>query len=244
MKMMKKGLCLVLMLAMLIAAFSMPAFAAGNYTVKATASVNLRKGPSLDYGKITSVSKGKSLTYLGVSSFDSRGVAWHKVSYNGNTAWVSWAYSNLLKDGSAISESNCVKATASVNLRKGAGTNYEKLTTVSKGTKLVYLGEYQTVGGVKWYKVSCSKGIAWVSSKYSQIVKVTATDSPASKTLVTTASVNLRKGPGLGYAKITSVSEGTKFSYITSSTDDRGVKWYKVYYNGGTAWISSRYSKV
>ena len=169
MKMMKKGLCLVLMLAMLIAAFSMPAFAASNYTVKATASVNLRKG---------------------------------------------------------------------------AGTNYEKLTTVSKGTKLVYLGEYQTVGGVKWYKVSCSKGIAWVSSKYSQIVKVTATDSPASKTLVTTASVNLRKGPGLGYAKITSVSEGTKFSYITSSTDDRGVKWYKVYYNGGTAWISSRYSKV
>lgn len=239
----KRLFCLTLMVVLTMTMFSMPAMAASSYSVKATASVNLRKGPSLDYAKITSVSKGKSLTYSGVSRFDDRGIAWHKVSYNGSSAWISWKYSNLLASGSSISESKCVRASGSVNVRKGAGTSYSKLTTVSSGTKLVYLGETKKVNSVTWYKVSCSAGIGWITSQYSKLVSPT-TSSSTSKTVTATASVNLRKGPSLDYAKVTSVSKGKTFTYVSSSTDGRGVKWYKVSYSDGTAWISSKYSKV
>ena len=59
----------------------------------------------------------------------------------------------------------------------------------------------------------------------------------------TTASVNLREGPGLSYAKITALQPGTGLEYLGRiSTDDRGVDWYQVRYYGDAVWISSRYS--
>lgn len=67
----------------------------------------------------------------------------------------------------------------------------------------------------------------------------------ASGTVRTTGNVWLRQGPGLGYDKITAMSEGTKLSYLgKTSTDDRGVKWYYVKYDGRKGWVSSRYSKL
>jgi len=238
---MKRIFCLALLAVLATAMFAAPALAATGYTVKATASVNLRKGPGLGYEIITSVSSGKTLTYLGTSEIDGRGIAWHKVSYSGSSAWISWKDSNLTYNGSAISELKCVQATASVNVRKGAGVSYEKLTTVSSGKKLVYLGDSTVVSGRTWYKVSCSKGIGWVSSAYSKLVSPTGSTTQC---VTTTGSVYLRKGPGLGYEIITSASEGKTFEYLSSSTDSRGVKWYKVTYGSGTAWISSKYSKI
>ncbi len=238
---MKRVFCLALLAILAMTMFAVPALAGTGYTVKATASVNLRKGPGLTYAKITSVSSGKTFTYTGVSQFDSRGIAWHRVSYQDSTAWISWKYSNLTHSGSAISESKCVQATASVNVREGAGVSYEKLTTVSSGKKLVYLGESTVVSGRAWYKVSCSQGIGWISSAYSKLVSPT---SSTSQCVTTTGSVYLRKGPGLGYEIIASASEGESFGYLSSATDGRGVKWYKVTYKSGTAWISSKYSKI
>ena len=159
---MKRILCLTLMLALVLSAVLAPtaALAASNYTVRTTASVNLRKGPGLGYGKITSLKSGRTLTYAGVSQFDSRGMGWHKVYYNGSAAWISWAYSNLLANGSAISEDRAVRASAALNVRSGAGTNYSKITTVSNGTNMVYLGETANVGGTVWYKVTTSAASA------------------------------------------------------------------------------------
>lgn len=59
----------------------------------------------------------------------------------------------------------------------------------------------------------------------------------------TTASVNLREGPGLSYAKIAALPSGTGLEYLGRiSTDDRGVDWYQVRYYGEAVWISSRYA--
>lgn len=65
----------------------------------------------------------------------------------------------------------------------------------------------------------------------------------AEATVYTTASVNLREGPGLGYAKVAALQPGTGLEYLGRiSTDDRGVDWYQVRYYGEAVWISSRYS--
>ena len=69
--------------------------------------------------------------------------------------------------------------------------------------------------------------------------------SAAFAEVYTTGNVNLRKGPGLNYDKMGSVTEGTSLEYLGAvSNDERGVDWYKVNYNGKTAWISSKYSEL
>ena len=68
--------------------------------VRTTASVNLRSGPGLSYEIVTSFSANKSLTYLGESSTDDRGVTWYKVSSGSLTGWVSSRYAKLVGEES------------------------------------------------------------------------------------------------------------------------------------------------
>ncbi len=58
----------------------------------------------------------------------------------------------------------------------------------------------------------------------------------------TTGNVNMRKGPGLDYKTIRTISCGTKMEYDKTKKDDRGVKWYRITYNGRQGWISSKYA--
>ena len=54
---------------------------------------------------------------------------------------------------------------------------------------------------------------------------------------------NVRTGPGLDYRKIGVLHVGEDAKYLgKTSTDDRGVVWYKIRYNGRDAWVSSRYT--
>jgi len=69
--------------------------------VRTTASVNMRTGPGLNYEIVTSFSAGKSLTYLGESSVDDRGVTWYKVSGGKYTGWVSSKYTKLVGEEGA-----------------------------------------------------------------------------------------------------------------------------------------------
>ena len=54
---------------------------------------------------------------------------------------------------------------------------------------------------------------------------------------------NVRTGPGLGYRSIGVLHVGEDAKYLgKTSTDDRGVVWYKIRFNGRDAWVSSRYT--
>jgi len=64
--------------------------------VKATGNANVRTGPGLSYGVIGSISKGDTLTYLGIAKKDDRGVRWYKVKFSGQNGWISSKYSKVL----------------------------------------------------------------------------------------------------------------------------------------------------
>ena len=89
---MKRFTCRLLALALVLALLGGAALA----EVKTTGNVWLRSGPGLSYSQITSFSKGRTLTYLGESSVDERGVTWYKVSSGRHTGWVSSRYSKLV----------------------------------------------------------------------------------------------------------------------------------------------------
>ena len=249
---MKKILTLVLCVVLLVGG-SLAAMAAGE-SVYATGDVNVRSGPGLAYSILGSIKKGSSLYYLGESSTDSRGVVWYKVSYKKSSGWVSSVYSSLGGGSSTPVQSTYVRATASVNLRSGAGTQYEDIGTLEKGEQVLYLGtSSKDSRGVTWYLVQYySYGTGWVSSTYSELVTGTSAGVADTTTSVvgtyvksTGGNSNIRSGAGLGYDDLGTMKKGETATYLGSySTDERGVVWYSVRFDGITGWVSSRYATL
>ena len=61
----------------------------------------------------------------------------------------------------------------------------------------------------------------------------------------TTGNVWMRRGPGLGEEQIVSLKEGVTLEYLgETSTDERGVDWYKVSDGKNTGWVSSKYTEL
>ena len=56
--------------------------------------------------------------------------------------------------------------TSNLNLRCGAGTNKDIITTIKSGAKVRCYGYYTSINGVKWYLVVYDKYSGFVSSKY------------------------------------------------------------------------------
>lgn len=55
---------------------------------------------------------------------------------------------------------------------------------------------------------------------------------------------NVRTGPGLGYKSLGVLRRGDDARYLhETAVDERGVLWYKIRWNGHSAWVSSRYTK-
>ena len=80
--------------------------------VRTTASVNVRSGPGLSYDIVATYQENKSLTYLGESSTDDRGVVWYKVSTNNGDGWVSSRYSELKGEAAPTAEPVVAEPTA------------------------------------------------------------------------------------------------------------------------------------
>ncbi|MBQ4090502.1 MAG: SH3 domain-containing protein [Clostridia bacterium] len=138
-----------------------------------------------------------------------------------------------------------VKTTASVNLRKGPGTDYAKITSVKKGREFDYTGisRYDD-RGVVWHRIEYKTGYAWVSSRYSNVINdgVALNDSTY---VEATASVNLRSGPGTGYKKLSTAAKGDKLFYLGEQAKDAaGRKWYKASCSKGEVWVISTYARI
>ena len=70
-------------------------------SIRMTGDVNMRGGPGLDYWTVGSLSRGRTLPYMGDSAIDDRGVTWYQAEHpTQGEVWISSRYSTL--DGSDI----------------------------------------------------------------------------------------------------------------------------------------------
>jgi len=225
----------------------------GSY-VQATAQVYVRSGPGLAYQALDDLKKDEILPYCYETSYDSRGVAWYKVFYENDFAWVSSKYSTLHNNMIFATPDTYVRATASVNLRKGPGVSYQDIGTLARGEQVLYLDQSakDTKGNV-WYKVKYyTMGEGWVCGLYAELVTGTSAGVAETETVVTGTYVeatdgksNLRKGPGLTYDDVETMQVGEIATYLGAyATDERGVLWYYVRFEGQVGWVSSRYATL
>ena len=60
-----------------------------------------------------------------------------------------------------------------------------------------------------------------------------------------TGDTNVRTGPGLKYRSFDIMYEGDEADYLgKSSTDSRGVVWYKISWYDDVGWVSSKYTEL
>ena len=125
--------------------------------------INMRSHAGTSYSVVTMMSKGKTVTIL-ASTRDSSGHTWYKVKYTQSGK----SYSGyMIKDYFTITKKGTT--TSALNMRKGAGTSYGKITIVPKSKTLV-LYSSKTVSGTTWYKVKYKvSGVyktGWISGSY------------------------------------------------------------------------------
>ena len=196
-----------------------------------TERVHFRKGAGTSYTSMGVLDKGTKVDYISQSG------SWTKVEYNSKTGYI---HSDYLKKGESTSTTTTKYVTPSngLNVRKGPGTSYSKITTLSKGTEVTV---YSTSNG--WSKIKASGVEGYVSSEYLSSTKpstnsTTSNESTSTATKYVTPSngLNVRKGPGTSYSKIATLSKGTEVTvYLTSNG------WSKIKANGVEGYVSSEY---
>ena len=147
-----------------------------------TGRVNFRSGPSTkhtSYGKIT---KGTKVTYLGSSG------SWIKIKHNLKTGYVHKKYISSASTSTSTTKTKYVATSAGLNLRKGPGTSYSVIRTLSKGTAVTV---HSSSNG--WSKISVNGVEGYVSTSYLSSTKPSTSGSSSSSSSNSSTSVSVDK---------------------------------------------------
>ncbi len=202
--------------------------------VESNISLNVRKGPGTNYSVVTTLSGGTKVTVKSTED------GWSKITTGNTTGYVSSKYLTSSKpsadnDSNETSTTKYVESNISLNVRKGPGTNYSVVTTLSGGTKVTVKS---TEDG--WSKITTGNTTGYVSSKYLTSSKPSAdndsNETSTTKYVESNISLNVRKGPGTNYSVLTTLSGGTKVT--VKSTEDG---WSKITTGNTTGYVSSKY---
>lgn len=218
-------------------------------TVTAT-TLNVRTAPGTGYAKAGTLSKGDKVTILETKTVGS--VKWGRIGTNrwiclsyvdfgstsgsGSSLWEGEEDSSSGSSGSTQTGTAGTVTATSLNVRSGAGTNYTRVGTLAKGTK-VTVYETKTVNGVKWGRIGENR---WVSLTY--VSKSSdSTDKVIATGVVKTSSgaLNVRSGAGTNYTRVGSLASGTKINIYEEKTVG-STKWGRT----DKGWVSMDYVKV
>lgn len=226
----KKLICLVITLVLCLTAVMPAAMAstASSY-VKLPASwtaLNVRAGAGTNYAVVTWVANGDGIDVV------KEGSTWSKITVakNGKTGYINNSFIKGLSSGSTATSAPETKGTAAagrvsgnyVNMRKGAGTNYGKVATLTKGTKVQIWDE-----SGNWYYVTTLSGKkGWMSKTY----------IATGFTMKTTANLNFRESAN--GALIKTLNKGTEVDVISITGS-----WSKVKVGSTTGYVYNKYLK-
>lgn len=146
------------------------------YTLKKDInSLRVRSGPGIKYSKV-GIFKSEDTGVISSSKMNGE-TRWVKMNYGNDMegweeGWVSYKHL-LLKSPTGFSFSGelyKVKTkdkNGNLNVRKGAGSNFNKVTTLTNGTFGLTIKKAKKVQNIWWVKISkLGKVLGWVNSQY------------------------------------------------------------------------------
>lgn len=148
----------------------------------------------------------------------------------------------ILAGSPAVAAGQTMAATTAVNVRSGPGTNNSILAVLYRGQKIETMGT--SIGG--WTKVKFNGRTAYVSSRYLTTPGASVGAKPsanqgnpanATRTMRTTAALNVRTGPSTSFA-VVGVLPFRQQVTLTGTT--RG-NWAQISYRGSNRWVAAGY---
>ncbi|WP_300276817.1 C40 family peptidase [Peptacetobacter sp.] len=217
--------------------------------VSVSSSLNVRSSASTSSSVITSL---KNNTRVQVIEKSNNG--WTKIKTdNGQIGWVSSKYivsspssgnTSSQEESEIISGNLKINVSSGLNVRKGPGTNYSVIGSLSGGS--IVKAKEKSNG---WYKIETANGVeGWISGKYvsstnesgnSQDTSQNNSSSTVSGRVKVTISkgLNIRTGPGTNNSILGSLSGGS-----VVEVKEKSNGWYKIETaNGVKGWISGDY---
>ena len=199
-----------------------------------TVRVHFRTGAGTNYSSMGILDKGVKVSYISEIG------NWTKVEYDSKTGYICSDY--LEKGESNATPTSTMYTTPEIglNLRKGPGTSYSVIRTLSKGTAVTV---HSSSNG--WSKISVNGVEGYVSTSFLSSTNPSTNSSTSNETTSTPtttmyvtpdAGLNLRKGAGTSYSVIKTLSKGTA---VTVHSSNNG--WSKVSVNGVEGYVSTSY---
>jgi N-acetylmuramoyl-L-alanine amidase/uncharacterized protein YraI len=195
-------------------------------------SVNVRKGPGLDYPVVYFVSS--HLETRGIAEeTDTSGKVWYKIRLPNNIeGWVaSWVVKvqNWSDQKQQVTNKICA-IEPPVNIRSGPSTSASTITTVDRYGEFEILYQSKDMNGKLWYEIRIDKGTGWVASWVVTVKNVGDNNE-------TLQAVNVRSGPGNTYDKVFEIPPGTPFTVQGSMISVHDDVWFQILMGGKIGWV-------
>ncbi len=156
-----------------------PGSSGGVIATIATGLLNVRSGPSASNSVVTSVPQGTTYAVTGRLADNS----WIEISGNGFTGWVNARYVTLsgnlsgvtVKNSSGASAAVQVQSNASLRIRRGPGTQYNRVAAFARGAVATVIGR---TADSTWLQIRTSDGVeGWVSANFVTVLGGKAVNS-------------------------------------------------------------------
>ena len=227
-------------------------------------SVNVRSGAGTNNSVVATLSLNSVVTVIGEEK-DSNGATWYKVKYNGGEGYMHSDYVTIDGSGDSGSTGGSTGGTTTetkkgtvnddyVNVRSGAGTEHNRVTSLSKGTAVTIIGEEKDSSGATWYKIQYAGGEGYMHSDY-----ITVEQSGSGSTggqdypmegiegkegIINAELVNVRSGAGSNCEVITTLKSGVSVLIEDAEKDGEGIIWYRVAFAGTSGYIMAQYIDI
>ncbi len=229
----------------------------GKGTVTAEPSLRMRSQPNTSSSTLATAPTNAQVDVL-----EDAGNGWYKVSYRDvegymSGQWLSIALDGAVNDGAAPQQPDAAETghvnAGPLNVRSGPGTSYKKVGSLSQGASVTVL---EKADG--WYKIASGSVTGYVSAQYitldtvaapapaEPVPAVPAETAPADPApaqpaepetgYVNSGPLNVRSGPGTGYKKVGSLSQGAAISVV-----EKLDGWYKIAGDSVTGYVSAQY---
>lgn len=213
-------------------------------TIIIEAGVRVRVAPSLS-SKINVVIQQTVEKKVISEIKDNENRSWYKIPMNdGSEAWVaSWVVTvKTVKEDKKSAADKLIIIDENVNIRKGPGTQFDTVTTITSYMELRGIYEAQDDNQDTWYMVRLPNNVeGWVASWVVEVKKYSDTKTPVSNRFaVIEPIVNLREGPSIQAKIVRTIQIKSEYPILNQGNDINGKLWYELQLeNSVKGWVAS-----
>lgn len=212
-------------------------------TVKANTNLNVRNGAGVGYARVGSLTSGTAVNIY--ERVIVNGAEWGRI---GTNQWVSMAYivlnnsnnnNNNNNNNTATTGTGTVISSTGLNVRIGAGANYQRVSSLTPGTQVTIYEVVQN-GSQLWGRIGVNQ---WVCMTY---IRMNGTTTGTTTTIPSTGyqgrvttNMNVRAAAGTNNAIVGRLTAGTTV-VVYELTSVNGVSWGRI----ANGWVCMSYIQL